>query len=169
MYRTAFCPALALLVLTLASRALASEPYPDTIRDHLMLAQAPTCIICHETLIGGLMTVNKPFGRALQQKYGLRFLDVPGLRDALTRMQREGHDSDGDGTSDIAELLQGQDPNSPGEGGVIVTDEPRYGCYCSAVGRASASATAGAAWLSGLLLSIGRRRRTTRRRGTRKT
>jgi len=169
MYRRASCTALALLVLTLAPRALASDGYPDEIKQQLMLGQAPLCTICHETLIGGLMTVNKPFGRALQQKYGLRFLDVPGLRAALMRMQQEGHDSDGDGVGDIAELLQGQDPNAPGEGGVLVTDEPRYGCYCSAVGRASTSAAAGAVWLSGLLLSVGRRRRATPRRGVRET
>jgi MYXO-CTERM domain-containing protein len=168
MYRRAFCASFTLFVLTFAPRAFASDPYPEEIRAQLMLAEKPLCTICHETLIGGLMTVNKPFGRTLQQKYGLRFLDAPGLRAAIMRMQQDGDDSDGDGTSDTAELQQGTDPNVP-QGGGPIAEEARYGCYCSAAGGASAPTAAGAAWLSGLLLSVGRRRRATLRRGVRKT
>ena len=57
-------------------------------------------------------------------------------------MQVNGDDSDGDRVGDIAELLQGTDPNVP-EGGPP-PEEARYGCYCSAVGGLSASSGAGA-------------------------
>jgi len=168
MYRRAFCTSFTLLVLTLAPRAFASDTYPEAVKAQLMLAQVPLCTICHETLTGGLMTINKPFGRKLQQMYGVRFQDVPGLRAAIMRMQENGEDSDGDGISDTAELQQGTDPNVP-QGGGPIAEEARYGCYCSAPGGPSTSTAAGAAWLSGLLLSVGRRRRTTLRRGVRKT
>ena len=168
MYPRVFCVSFMLLVLTLAPRAFASEPYPEIIRDQLMLTAPPVCTICHATIVGGLMTVNKPFGRTLQQKYGVRFQDVQGLRTAIMRMQETGDDSDGDGISDTAELQQGTDPNVP-QGGGPIAEEVRYGCYCSAAGGPSAPASAGAAWLGGLLLSVGRRRRATLRRGVRKT
>jgi MYXO-CTERM domain-containing protein len=166
MYRRAFCTSFTLLVLTLGSRAFASDSYPEVVRDQLMLATPPLCTICHETLVGGLMTINKPFGRTLQQKYRLRFQDVQGLRAGIMRMQETGDDSDGDGISDTAELQQGTDPNVR-QGGGPIAEEARYGCYCSAAGGPSASTAAGAAWLSGLLLSVGRRRRTTLGRGVR--
>jgi MYXO-CTERM domain-containing protein len=169
MSRAAFRTSLTLLVLSLAPPALASDPFPDAMRTQLMLPAAPLCTVCHQTLIGGLMTVTKPFGRTLQQRYMLLALDVAGLRQALTRMQQMGDDSDGDGVGDIAELLQGQDPNVPSEGGIVVDDQPRYGCYCSAVGGSPASLMGGAAWLSSLLLSVWRRRRTMYRSAARET
>jgi hypothetical protein len=156
MQRSILPAAFTLLALTVASRALASDPYPELIKQQLLLEQPPLCTICHETLIGGLMTINKPMGRTLQQKYGLRFQDPAGLRAAIMRMQENGDDSDGDRISDTAELQQGTDPNVP-QGGAPL-EEARYGCYCSAVGG-SPSFGAGAAWLSGFALAMGRRRR----------
>jgi MYXO-CTERM domain-containing protein len=157
MNRAALRVFLALAVLSLAPAALASDPFPETIKTQLNLPEAPLCTVCHQTLIGGLRTVTKPFGQTLQQKYGLILGDVQGLRAALMQMQANGDDSDGDGVSDVAELLQGTDPNVA-EGGTAV-DEPRYGCQCSSVrapGRVSAGA---AAWVLGIALSGWRRRR----------
>jgi len=129
MNRAALRICLALAVVALAPSARASDPFPEVIKAQLKLSEAPLCTVCHATLIGGLMTVTKPFGRNLMQKYGLRALDIPGLQNAIMKAQENGDDSDGDGVGDIAELIQGTDPNVP-EGGVAV-DEPRYGCYCS--------------------------------------
>jgi hypothetical protein len=168
MNRAALRISFGLAVLSLSPPALASETFPDTIKAQLNLPAAPLCTLCHQTLIGGVMTVTKPFGRNLQQKYGLRLLDVQGLISALMQAQANGDDSDGDGVGDIAELLQGTDPNV-GEGGTAVDTGPRYGCYCSAVPALPASAAAGAVWLSGLALTEWRRRRADRRiRGERK-
>jgi hypothetical protein len=158
---------LALVVLSLAPPALASEVFTNVVQAQLNLPEKPLCTLCHQTLVGGPMMVTKPFGLTLQSpKYGLRLLDVAGLQRILMQMQATGEDdSDGDGIGDIAELLQGKDPNVP-EGGVAA-DEPRYGCYCSAVHAPSAPAAAGAAWLAGLALSSWRRRAV--RRAERKT
>ena len=159
---------LALVVLSLAPPALASEVFTDVVKAQLNLPEKPLCTLCHQTLVGGPMMVTKPFGLTLQKKYGLRLLDVAGLQRILMQMQATGEDdSDGDGIGDIAELLQGTDPNVP-EGGVAA-DEPRYGCYCSAVPAPSAPAAAGAAWLAGLALSSWRRRAVRRLRAERKT
>jgi hypothetical protein len=168
MNRSALRVSFAVLVLSLASTALASEPFPDTIKSQLNLSDAPLCTICHATLIGGPMTVTKAFGRNLQQKYGLRLQDVQGLRSALMQLQANGDDSDGDGVSDIAELLQGTDPNVAGEGG-IVPDEARHGCYCSVRRAPSPASVAGAVWLSGLAIGGWRRRALGRRRVGRKS
>ena len=151
MNRAALRVSLALLVLSISPAALASDPFPDVIKTQLNLPEAPLCTICHETLIGGLMTVNKPFGRTLQQKYGVRLLDSEGLKAALRQMQANGDDSDGDRVSDIAELLGGTDPNVPSEGPVM--EEVRYGCYCSAVRPSFGSSGAGVAWLFGIALA----------------
>jgi hypothetical protein len=160
MNRAALPVFLALALLSLSRAALASDPFPDTIKAQLMLTDAPlvTCTLCHQTLIGGLMTVTKPFGRNLQQKYGLQMKDVAGLQKAITQAQVNGDDVDGDGVGDIAELLQGTDPNVPGEGGTLVDEGARYGCYCSAKRPPPSAAFAGAAWLSGLTFSRIRRR-----------
>jgi hypothetical protein len=158
MYRVALHVSLVLLALSVAKAALASDPFPVTIQTELKLAEPPLCTLCHQTLIGGVMTVVKPFGKTVHEKYQVSALDVAGLRAALMKMQQNGDDSDGDGVSDIAELLQGQDPNVPQEGGIVVEEGPRYGCQCNTVGRPTSSMAAGAAWLSGLLLSSRRRR-----------
>ena len=168
MNRSTLRVSFAVLVLSLASKAMASDPFPDTIKAQLNLPEAPLCTICHATLIGGSMTVVKPFGRTLQQKYGLRLQDVQGLRSALMQMQANGDDSDGDGVGDIAELLQGTDPNAGGEGG-IVPDEVRHGCYCSVRPAPIRAGAEGAVWLSGLAICGWRRRAVGRRRIGRKS
>jgi hypothetical protein len=158
MNRAALLVSLALAVLSFAPRAMASDPFVDTIIMQLKLpeAQAPTCTLCHRTLIGGTGTVIKPFGVTVHVKYGVQMQDVQGLRSALTQMQANNDDSDHDGIGDIAELLQGTDPNVA-EGGVA-PEEARYGCYCSTARTRNEFSVAGAIWLSGLALSGWRRR-----------
>ena len=147
----------AFVALLFSPVALASDPFPETVRAQLNLATAPLCTLCHETMIGGLGTVIKPFGVTVQKKYGATMQDIQGLRNALMQMQVNGDDSDEDGVSDIAELLAGTDPNVPTGG--VAKDERRYGCYCSSPGVRSDWSAAGAAWLSGFVLSGWRRRR----------
>jgi hypothetical protein len=156
MNRPAFCLSLALAVVALAPAARASDPYPGLIQEQLKLSAAPLCTICHLTLIGGSMSVTKPFGRNLMQKYGLKSQDFTNLPIVIMKDQQNGDDVDGDGVGDIAELIQGTDPNVP-EGGVAV-DEPRFGCYCTVPAAASSSAAPAAGLLTGLVLAgLGRR------------
>src|SRR5689334_22048844 len=163
MKRVALPFFLAMALFASAKSARASEPFPDAIKTQLKLAEAPLCTVCHLTLIGGLMTVTKPFGRNLMQKYGLRMGDLAGLQNAISQAQTNGDDSDGDGVGDIAELIRGTDPNVP-EGGTAV-DEPRYGCYCSVSLPAPASSAA-AAGLAAAVVLAGMRRRAVRRART---
>jgi len=159
----AFLPlALVLVALSLSPAAMASQQYPDAIKDQLKLVEAPPCTICHLTNIGGLMTVTKPFGLNLMNKYGLRSQDVPGLQKAITDAQRNGDDVDGDGAHDIDELINGTDPNVP-EGGVAA-EQPKFGCYCTAVRARSGFSAAGAVWLAALALSSFRRKGAPRHR-----
>jgi hypothetical protein len=166
MNRVALRVFFALAILSLANAARASDPFPLIIQGQLKLVEAPPCTHCHLTLIGGAMTVTKPFGRNLQQKYGLVSQDFEGLKRAIMLAQTNGDDVDGDGVGDIAELIQGTDPNVP-EGGVAEEDV-RYGCYCS-TSHAAPSTVGGALWLSALALSSWRRRGVRRSRDERKT
>ena len=159
----AFLPlAIVLVALSLSPAAMASQPYPDDIKAQLMLPDAPLCTLCHLHNIGGTGTVDKPFGLNLMNKYGLRALDIPGLRRAIMLAQQNGDDVDGDKVPDIDELLQGTNPNVP-EGGVAA-EGPKFGCYCTAVHARSGFSAAGAVWLAALALTGFRRKVAPRRR-----
>ena len=90
---------------------------------------------------------------------------APFQQPGKTRARR-GNYFQSDRVGDIAELLQGTDPNVP-EGGVAV-DEPRFGCYCSSGPAPRSSTAGGAAWLAALGLSGFRRRAVRRLRDERK-
>lgn len=105
---------LGVALLSLASSAAASKTFPEALRQKLELPQIAGpgmgCQLCHKDDNGGLMTATKPFGRALIQA-GVQGANVPSLLSALSQFEVDGHDSDGDGTSDVAELEAGTDPN----------------------------------------------------------
>jgi hypothetical protein len=106
--------------------------------------------------------VIKPFGINLMMKYGLRWGDVPGLQRAIKADQDNGDNVDGDQVPDIQELIQGTDPNVA-EGGVA-PEQPKFGCYCTAVRARSGFSAAGAVWLAALGLTGFRRKVAPRRR-----
>lgn len=165
MNRARFLLASAFALLLIAPVARASETFPDVIKTELKLAEAPLCTVCHQTLIGGRMTITKPFGITLQTKYGLRQLDVTGLKNALAQMQMKNppDDSDGDGIGDIAELIAGTDPNVK-TGETAVDEGPNYGCQCSTA-RTNRGFSAGAlAWAAGAAIAGLRARRSRRDR-----
>lgn len=114
------------MILLFARTALASAIYPGEIYNHLGLEVAPPCAYCHQDGVTGLGTVQTPFGLTLYER-GLRNNDPDNLTALLDEIEAEEVDSDGDGVSDVQELLDGTDPNVDDAGPV-----PQYGCLQTA-------------------------------------
>lgn len=161
-----FALSLALAVLTLPLPTLGSLSFPNEMKKHLNLADipppAPGCRICHKDDKGGVMNVNKPFGRTMMD-LGLKGASLPSLRGALDAVEAAASDSDTDGTSDITELREGTDPNvrvaRPGEDPLPPLEEiplPETGCAVSAPSKGDGAAVGG---LLLALVSLARRRR----------
>ncbi len=132
-----------LLLLVLALPAWASDTFPAVIQNKYSLASQPpeSCALCHTNFVTGLGTVNTPFGKAARL-HGLVATNTAALNAALDAMATELTDSDGDGVTDVAELMAGTSPNQGsgtgggaggGGGGGTVLPPPRYGCGASVV------------------------------------
>ena len=165
MNRAALGLPFVLVALSLSPAARASDAFPAEIKAQLMLAEAPLCTLCHLTNIGGSMTVTKPFGIHLMMAHNLKAGDVAGLRKAISDCQAAGqnpdHDSDHDGIPNIAELIQGTDPNV--KEGEVAAEEPKFGCQCTTPRAHTGFSAAGAAWLAALALTGIRRKGAPRR------
>lgn len=136
-----------LLLLLTALPAWATDTFPSTIQSKYSLGDLPPelCALCHTNGITGSGTVNTPFGRALRMR-GLQPSDETSLRAALDALAAESVDSDGDGVTDVAELMAGTSPNiaqamadggmgggGGGGGGTVVHPPPRFGCGAAVV------------------------------------
>lgn len=115
-----------LLTLLFAS-ASASSVYPTTLAQLAGSTCEPTCTVCHETESGGGGTVVQDFGVAMVARGLTGGADTEGLEAALTTLEDDAIDSDGDGTPDVDELAGGVDPNPGGEAYCDVLT-PTYGC-----------------------------------------
>ena len=156
--RNSFGPVgvIALGVYLFAPPALASETYPAAVQEALGLACAPACVLCHTRPEGGLQQINS-FGEKVRDS-GVSIRNPDGIPAALECIENgvdnpaespcqhpagEVRDSDGDGTPDIEELRNAEDPSST-QGGSFCG--PSYGCGASIApkkkldGVASASA-----------------------------
>jgi hypothetical protein len=117
----------ALLAVT---QAHATPNFPAAIQGHLGIAVAPQCSLCHSGGQTGRGTVNTPFGATMRTR-GLVAYDEGALRTALDALAAERKDSDRDGTPDIEELFNAQNPNlgTRSDGGVEAEPlVPVYGC-----------------------------------------
>jgi hypothetical protein len=163
------------LAAALTSRvAAASQSYPHQIATTLGLAKDPPCTICHRDLNGGLNTVTKPFGQAMQG-FGLRSGDPASLAAAIQKSEQAKADSDGDGVPDVEELEQGKDPNDPSDEPMAASDagadassvtitmlvipEPEHGCSIASHRRRRFGEVACGGLLLLVASAFGRRRR----------
>jgi Bacterial TSP3 repeat len=108
MWRS-FATLLALLLAARTSRA--SEIYPDVMRATVPTNQPLPCTLCHALADGGDGAVTTVFGRHMLE-FGMTGSDSASLQRALRRNAARGWDSDGDGVTDVEELVYGTDPSS---------------------------------------------------------
>ncbi|MET0790383.1 MAG: thrombospondin type 3 repeat-containing protein [Polyangiaceae bacterium] len=129
------------------SVAHALEEFPGRIQSHLGLTYQVPCSVCH---IKGNVAASTPitaFALSLRSR-GLE--GESSLDNALNRSEQDGVDSDGDGTTDVAELRAGTDPNSSANANIDGDQEPGYGCGGTAPhgrGAPAAMSIFGLGWL----------------------
>lgn len=146
------------LVVTLGGSAFASADYPTVIQTKYSLAAPPpqSCALCHTNGITGTGTVNTLIGKALRTR-GLVSGNATSLTTSLDTLATDMVDSDGDGVTDVAELMAGTDPNTAatttgggggatGGGGGTTLAPLKYGCGASVA--PDLLALAGLAWFA---------------------
>jgi hypothetical protein len=157
---------LAVALLALSARALASPNYPETL-DRQLGVECPRpltrCLICHVTAAGGEGTAKKPFAQLLIDDYGLKGKAARTLAAALDALPAD-QDTDGDGTPDLDELTACGNPSGPD-----LSEGPGFGCslrpepLVSETQREDAGAGSSGQVGFSVLLALGLvRRRTTR-------
>jgi hypothetical protein len=124
-------------VCGVTSSALAVPRFPRAIQQHGYVAPhdsgldyAPPCSVCHVANNTGVATADTPFAFSLRAR-GLNGDDRNSLETALSQLDQDQVDSDGDGMSDVDELFANTDPNSAANAPLNGAVEQTYGCALS--------------------------------------
>ncbi|MDB4991465.1 MAG: hypothetical protein JWN04_6643 [Myxococcaceae bacterium] len=121
---------LALGWLVSADTARALPEYPKYLQSAAETPCLPHCNVCHRDDNAGSGTIDRPFGKSLQEVGHLAGGGKSDIARAVGDLRAKNTDSDGDGVSDMEELSAGEDPNYAGDGSIC---GPQVGC--SAVRR----------------------------------
>ena len=133
-----------------AHAARSKEEFPGKIAGDLGAATAPPCGLCHQYGKTGGDTLVTPFALAMRA----RGLSGEGsLDDALARVEADHVDSDGDGATDIDEIIAATDPNSAASTPATrqPVGDPQLGC--AVAGRGSMSRDTGRGLVATSLLA----------------
>lgn len=115
------------MFLILVATALASPSFPVAVEAAVGMPCTPSCVLCHETALGGSGTASQEFAFSLMAA-GLVAADDTSVAPALAAIDAAASDMDGDGLSDIDELTFGSNPNAGGDDFCAVPI-PQYGCF----------------------------------------
>ena len=146
----------ALLIAAWSGAAAASQTYPAEVLEALGTKCPLPCTVCHTTPTGGIGQLTK-FGENLKLQGPLPPSSPDLVAPALASLAQA--DTDGDGTNDIDELLDDQNPNIVGDAPYCVLT---YGCGARVEPRGELrveAALAGALVTAGLFWAGRRRRR----------
>jgi Bacterial TSP3 repeat len=145
---------LALGSLGWSALAQAKSEFPSEIKNSYGLAYDVPCAVCHIKGNVASATPITPFALSLRAR-GMTG-DNKSLSSALSKLESDAVDSDGDGVTDVDELKAGTDPNSSANANIEDTQEPGYGCGGTAPHGRTAPGMAGALALAWFVV---RRRR----------
>lgn len=121
------------MLMVLIGAAFASPNFPLAVEAELGMPCTPSCVLCHETALGGSGTASQEFAFSMLAA-GLVPADDASVGPALTTIGTSASDLDGDGVGDVEELSYGSNPNAGGDDFCAVPI-PQYGCFA---GKSSA-------------------------------
>jgi hypothetical protein len=137
--------------------AEAKNSFPPEMQSQLGLTYEVPCSVCHTKGNTGPATAQTPFALSLRARGLSR--DRNSLTSALTQLEADHVDSDGDGTTDVAELRAATDPNSSANASLAGDPDPGYGCGGTAPRSQRRGALGSLMLVPGLGCLVRRRRR----------
>ncbi|HEX2675478.1 MAG TPA: hypothetical protein VHM19_02530 [Polyangiales bacterium] len=157
--RIVFTACAALLALGLVPGSAHAVPeFPRAIQRALKLSYEPECGLCHAKGNTGVGTAITPFALSMRA-HGLNAEDESSLTKALSALENDAIDSDGDGVIDVDELSEDRNPNSATTSSYSKAGDPQWGCSLAGAPRSATRSLLAATWLLGVALVARARRR----------